>query len=167
MAQARALAPNNPDADGEEGIILAHAGRGKEAEPLLERAREQQPHNENILSALGLVARDDLHDLPRAASLFSEVLAVHTEADEFNASAHNNLGAVYGDQDNYGAAIEQFRLATQIAPDDPEFRMNLATSLAANGRISEARAQAQIAVQLAPHDGGANDLLARLQAANP
>jgi Flp pilus assembly protein TadD len=167
MAQARALAPNNPDADGEEGIILAHAGRGKQAEPLLERAREQQPHNENILSALGLVARDDLHDLPRAASLFSEVLAVHTEADEFNASAHNNLGAVYGDQGNYVAAIEQFRLATQIAPDDPEFHMNLASSLAAAGRFPEARAQAQIAVQLAPNDAGASDLLARLQAANP
>jgi Flp pilus assembly protein TadD len=167
MEQARALAPNNPDADGEEGIILAHAGRGKEAEPLLERAQEQQPHNENILSALGLVARDDLHDLPRAASLFSEVLAVHTEADEFNASAHNNLGAVYGDEENYSAAIEQFRLATQIAPDDPEFHMNLASSLAATGRFSEARAQAQIAVQLAPNDAGANDLLARLQAANP
>jgi Flp pilus assembly protein TadD len=99
--------------------------------------------------------------------LFSEVLAVHTEADEFNASAHNNLGAVYGDQDNYVAAIEQFRLATQIAPDDPEFHMNLASSLAATGRFPEARAQAQIAVQLAPNDAGASDLLARLQAANP
>jgi len=163
LAQARALAPNNPDADGEEGIILAQAGRGKEAEPLLERALEQQPRNENILSALGMIARDDRHDLARAASLFSQAIAVHTEADGFSASAHNNLGVVFGDQDNYPAAIEQFRQATAIDPQDPEFHMNLASSLAATGRISEARAEAETALKMAPNDPTIRDLVARLQ----
>jgi Flp pilus assembly protein TadD len=163
LAQAHALAPDNPDADGEEGIILARQGRGKEAEPLLERAREQQPNNENILSALGLVARE-LHDLPRAESLFRQVLTVHTERDEFNASAHNNLGAVLADENDDAGAIEQFRMATQIAPDDPEFHVNLAGSLANAGRLAEARSQAEIAARLAPNDPAARDLLARVQA---
>jgi protein O-mannosyl-transferase len=167
LAEARALSPNNPDADGEEGIILAHAGRGKEAEPLLEAAHEKQPRNENILNALGIVARDDLRDLPRAAALFTQVLAVHTEADDFSASAHNNLGAVYGDQNNFAAAIEQFRQATAIAPGDPEFHMNLASSLAATGSFPEARAEARIALQLAPNDVAARDLFSRLESTTP
>ena len=167
LAQAREMAPNNPDADGEEGIILAHAGRGKEAEPLLERALAQQPHNENILTALGMIARDDEHDLARAASLFAEVLAVHTEADDFSASAHNNLGVVLGDENNYAAAVEQFRQAATIDPGDAEFHINLASSLAATGRFTEARAEAEAALKLAPSDPAVRDLATRLESANP
>jgi protein O-mannosyl-transferase len=167
LTQSRALAPENPDADGEQGIILAHAGRGKEAEPILERARQKQPLNENILTALGLIARDDLHDLPRAAALFAEVLALHTQSDDFTASTHNNLGAVYDDQNNLPAAIDQFRQATAIAPADPGFHMNLASALAAAGQFPEAREQAKIALQLAPNDPAARDLFTRLQSPNP
>jgi protein O-mannosyl-transferase len=167
LAQAREMAPNNPDADGEEGIILAHAGRGKQAEPLLERALVQQPHNENILTALGMIAREDEHDLPRAASLFSQVLAVHTEADDFSASAHNNLGVVLGDENNYAAAVEQFRQAAAIDPGDPEFHMNLASSLASMGRLREARAEAETALKLAPDNPAVRDLAARIESPNP
>jgi Flp pilus assembly protein TadD len=167
LAQARALAPNNPDADGEEGIILAHAGRGKEAEPLLERALAQQPHNENILTALGMIARDDEHDLPRAASLFAQVIAVHTEEDDFSASAHNNLGVVLGDENNYAAAVEQFRQAAAIDPGDPEFHMNLANSLATTGRLAEARTEAETALKLAPDNPAVRDLATRLESPNP
>ena len=166
LAEALALAPDNPDADGEEGIILAHAGRGREAEPLLERALREQPRNENILTALGLVARDE-HDLARAESMFREVLAVHTETDDFAASAHNNLGVVLGDENNDAAAIEQFRQAAAMDPGDPEFDMNLATSLAAAGRLAEARTEAETAVRLAPGDAAARQLLERLDAAKP
>jgi tetratricopeptide (TPR) repeat protein len=162
LAEGRQLAPVDPDADAEQGMILARAGRGKEAQPLLERALAAQPDNENVLSALGLVARDDLHDLNRAATLFSRALAVHTENDDFSASLHNNLGAVYGDQDNFPSAIEQFRLAVNLFPADPEYHLNLASALAAANRLPEARSEAEAALRIAPSDPAARDLLERL-----
>jgi tetratricopeptide (TPR) repeat protein len=162
LAEARQLAPVDPDADAEQGMILARAGRGKEAQPLLERALAAQPDNENLLSALGLVARDDLHDLNRAATLFSRALAIHTENDDFSASLHNNLGAVYGDQGNFPSAIEQFQLAVKIFPTDPEYHTNLASALAAANRLPEARSEAETALRIAPGDPAARSLLERL-----
>jgi tetratricopeptide (TPR) repeat protein len=162
LAEARQLAPVDADSDAEQGMILARAGRGKEAQPLLERALAAQPDNENVLSALGLVARDDLHDLDRAATLFSRALAVHTENDDFSASLHNNLGAVYGDQGNFPSAIEQFRLAVSLFPTDPEYHLNLASALAAANRFPEARSEAEAALRIAPSDPAARDLIERL-----
>jgi len=166
LAQVQQMAPLDADATGEEGIILARAGRGKEAESLLERSLITQPNNENVLSALGLVARDDLHDLNKAADLFSRVLTIHTEDDDFAASQHNNLGAVYGDQGNFTEAIAQFRRATQIEPADAEYHVNLASALAAQNRFDEARLEAQRALQLVPDNPAAREILERIASRN-
>jgi tetratricopeptide (TPR) repeat protein len=166
LAEARQIAPIDADTTGEEGLILARAGRGKEAEPLLERSLITQVNNENILSALGLIARDDQHDLNKAADLFSRVLAIHTEDDDFAASQHNNLGAVYGDLGDFAQAIAQFRRATQIVPTDPQYHVNLASALAAQNRFDEARSEAQLALHLAPDNSAAREILERLASSN-
>jgi len=162
LAHARSLAPDNPDLEGEEGIILARAGRGREALPLLEQAHREQPRNENVLLALGLIARDELHDPGRAVTFFSQALAIHTQDDEFSASLHNNLGAAYADQNNFFAAIEQFRRAVGIAPLDVEYRVNLASALAASGNYQEATAEAYQARNIAPTDPAVRELLQNL-----
>ena len=166
LAEARQIAPLDADTAGEEGLILARAGRGKEAESLLERSLITQANNENLLSALGLIARDDHHDLNKAADLFSRVLAIHTEDDDFAASQHNNLGAVYGELGDFAQAIAQFRRAAQIVPNDPQYHVNLANALAAQNRFDEARSEAQLALHLAPDNSAAREILERLASSN-
>jgi tetratricopeptide (TPR) repeat protein len=162
LTQARALAPNDPDVAAAEGMILARAGQSGGSEETLTRELSAHPNNENLLAALGLIARDEHHDLKRAAELFSRALAVHPQQDDFNASQHNNLAAVYGDQENYAAAIAELQTAIRILPSDPEFHVNLASALAASGRFGEARAEAEAALRIAPNDPNARDVLERL-----
>jgi len=162
LNDAKQIAGETYDIASEEGILLTQAGRGSEAEPLLRRAQEVQPNNENVLSGLGLVARDVHRDLPGAAAYFQQALAVHPQLDDFNAAQHSNLAGVYLDEDNGTAAVAEARQAVTIAPRDPEYHDALATVLAASGRLAEARTEAQTALQLAPNDPNAREILRRL-----
>jgi Flp pilus assembly protein TadD len=164
IAEAGKIDPDDPNLAAERGMILARAGDGKDAQPLLQQALAEDPNNENALAAMGLVARDTLHDTAQAIALFTRALAVHTAEDDFAASQHNNLGAAYADAGNFPAAIAQMSEAVRILPSDPGFHVNLATAYAASGRFTEARQEAQIATQIAPNDPNVNDLLQKLQA---
>jgi tetratricopeptide (TPR) repeat protein len=164
IAEAGKIDPDDPNLAAERGMILARAGDGKDAQPLLQQALAEDPNNENALAAMGLVARDTLHDTAQAIALFTRALAVHTAEDDCAASQHNNLGAAYADAGNFPAAIAQMSEAVRILPSDPGFHVNLATAYAASGRFTEARQEAQIATQIAPNDPNVNDLLQKLQA---
>lgn len=159
---AAAMDPTDADTDGERGLILLRAGQPAMAAPLLERAAEAEPNNENVLSALGLLARDGSHDPARAVALFQRALAAHAGEDDFAASQHNNLAAAYADLGNWEAAIAQEREAVRILPSDPEFHVNLAGALASSGHVAEARMEAQTALQLSPNDPAAMSLLREL-----
>lgn len=150
LDEVRVAYPESPQVDGEEGLILAQAGRWAQAEAALRRAITIQPNDANLLNALGLVAWQHNHDLGGAAGYFSRALAVHTEPDDFWASLRSNLGAVYGEQRRFSDAITQFQLALQVVPNDPAYLTNLGTAFAAIGRLHEARAQLQAALAIAP-----------------
>jgi Flp pilus assembly protein TadD len=151
LAQVRLADPKDPQVDGEEGLILTQAGRWPEAEAALRKAVAISPNDANVLNALGLITWQRDGHLDEAAAYFSKALDVHTEADDFNASLHSNLGAVYGQQGRFSDAIAQFQKALQIAPDDPEYLTNLATAFRALGRIDDARRALQAALAAAPH----------------
>ena len=162
LTKAAAISPEDADTNGEKGLILARAGDGMSAEPLLEHALATEPDNENVLSALGLIARENLHDPVKAADYFQRALTAHGTEDAFAASQHNNLGTTFGDANNYKVAIEQFREAVRILPTDPEFHINLASSLAAEGQMAEARNEAEAALQIAPNDPAARAVLQQI-----
>lgn len=164
LSQASELAPGDTQTDTEQGLILARAGRWSEAEPLLNKAFVSQPANENVLSALGLMAWQYNHNLNRAVDMFSRALAVHSDQDDFAASLHNNLGAVYGELGDFPSAIDQFRLAIQISPADPEYHTNLASALGAANRYQEARLEAEAALRISPHYPAALAVLQNLGA---
>jgi protein O-mannosyl-transferase len=150
LDEVRAAYPESPQVDGEEGLILAQAGRWTQAEAALRKAVAIQPNDANVLNALGLVAWQHNHDLARAADYFSRALAVHTDTDDFRASLLSNFGAVYGEQGRFSDAIAQFQLALQVVPNDPAYLTNLGTAFAAVGRLNEARAQLHAALAVAP-----------------
>ncbi|HMG88152.1 MAG TPA: tetratricopeptide repeat protein, partial [Terracidiphilus sp.] len=64
-----------------QGLVLLRAGRWHEAEPLLEKALTAEPRNENVLSELGLLEWQQVHDLTKAAEFFHRALAIHTQED--------------------------------------------------------------------------------------
>ena len=150
LAQVRIADPKDPQVDGEEGLILTQAGRWAEAEGALRKAVAINPNDANVLNALGLLAWQQDGHLDQAASYFTKALGVHTEADDFKASLHSNLGAVYGQQGRYSDAIAQFEAAVQITPRDPEYLTNLATAFRAVGRIDDARKALRAALAAAP-----------------
>jgi len=163
LAKATQIDPTDADTDGEKGLILARSGDGLAALPLLQHSLAEEPDNENVLSALGVVTRDNLHDPAKAAGLFERAIAAHGVNDEFAASQHNNLAAAYADLDNYSATIEQLRDAIRILPSDPEFHVNLASALAAQGKMAEAQSEAEAALQIAPNDPAARSVLSAIQ----
>jgi protein O-mannosyl-transferase len=151
LAQVRLANPNDTQVDGEEGLILSQAGRWVEAEAALRKAVAINPNDANVLNALGLIAWQHDGHLDEAAAYFSKALGVHPEADDFNASLHSNLGAVYGQQNRFSDALAQFQIAVQITPADPEYLTNLATALSAIGRIDDARRWLRTAIAAAPN----------------
>ena len=162
LGRARDAAPADPEVDGEQGLVLTRAGRWDEAEKYLRRAVATSPDDVNALNALGIFAQQHSHDLDAAAAYFQRALEVHTEQDEFNASLHSNLGAVYGEQRRYADAIAHFRSAIAIAPADLEYRTNLAMALAANGRYDDARAEIRGTLAMDPNYEPARAVLRQL-----
>lgn len=150
LNEAQQIAPGNFESSNVQGLVLLRAGRWQEAEPLLEKSLAAEPQNENVLSELGLLEWQQVHDLTKAEGFFRRALTIHAQEDDFSASLHSNLGAISADQGKFGTAIEEFGTAARIAPNDPEYHTNLANALAADGRYIEARREAEVALQLAP-----------------
>jgi protein O-mannosyl-transferase len=163
LASARELSPNDPEADTQEGLILARAGRWSEAEPLLYRTIALHPDNENLLSTLGLAAWQHDRNLNKAAEWFSKALAAHPDRDSFSASIHNNLAGVYGEQGDLTSSIAQYKLALEIDPQNPEYHTNLANAYGLSKRYDEARTEAQTALQLDPTNAAAQTVLQNLK----
>jgi protein O-mannosyl-transferase len=163
LSDARAIDPSNPETDAEEGLILVRTSHWAEAEPLLRRTLAAHPENENALSSLGLLTWQYHNDPNKAAELFLRALAVHPEPDPFGASLRNNLGSVYGELGDFNSAVEQFRHAIEIAPQNPEYHTNLANVFGAANRYDEARAEAEIALRIDPANPQARAVLENLK----
>jgi protein O-mannosyl-transferase len=164
LAQVRAADPTDAQVDGEEGLILMQAKRWTEAQAALLRAVAITPDDANVLNALGLLAWQHAGNLDEAAAYFSRALSVHTEADDFNASLHSNLGAIYGEQGRFSDAIAEFKIAIQITPNDPEYLTNLGTAYAAIGRLRDARRELEAAIAAAPDYNPARVALEQIRA---
>ena len=164
LAMVRTADPSDPQVDGEEGLILMQANRWTEAEGALRRAVAITPNDPNVLNALGLLAWQHAGHLDEGAAYFSRALGVHTEADDFNASLHNNLGAIYGQQRRFSDAIAEFTIAVQFTPNDPEYLTNLGTAFAAVGRKSDAQRAFRAALAVAPDYNPARVALEQIRA---
>ena len=162
LGRAREAAPDDPEVDGEQGLILTRAGRRDEAATYLQKAIATSPDDANVLNALGIYAQRRSRRLDQAAGYFQRALEVHPDRDGFRASVHNNLGTVFGEQGQYPDAVEQFKSAITIAPDDLEYRTNLATALAARRRYEEARAELRAVLAIDPNYEAARAVLVQL-----
>ncbi|WP_237479968.1 tetratricopeptide repeat protein [Lichenibacterium dinghuense] len=85
-------------------------------------------------------------DLDGAERLFTRLRDAGLDA----ARARHNLGVIAARRGRYPEAVDLFRSALAIRPDDPEAWTQLALAFAESGTLAEARMAAERAVTLAP-----------------
>jgi Tfp pilus assembly protein PilF len=81
-----------------------------------------------------------------------------------NDVAHNSLGMVLVGMGRLDEAMDQYRKALEIAPDDVDVHNNLGNALISVDRLDEAMAQFRRAVAIDPHDAQAHNNLGSLLA---
>jgi tetratricopeptide (TPR) repeat protein len=143
------------------GIVLGELGRHKEAIPHFEAAIRAKPSWAEAYRNLGdaLLKTDQTAE---AVKTFKEAVAL----DPDNAAGHNGLGAAYEKIGDLDGSIKEFQLATQLNPNDETSRKNLALVLnkksieaQTSGRVEDAIAQLQTAIQLNPTNASLHNSL--------
>ena len=99
------------------------------------------------------------NDPDKAERLLRDALT----ADLYHGPAHNNLGVLYLSQSKLYEAASEFEWARKLMPGHPDPRMNLALTLERAGRIDEALATYDTALEVYPNHLPTIQALARLQ----
>ena len=86
--------------------------------------------------------------LPEALKYARKALA----ADPDSWRVHNLLGAIYTDQKEFGRAIDAFKAAMRLAPNEPMSHSDIAKVYLAQGKYDDALKSVETAVRLAPRD---------------
>ncbi len=98
-------------------------------------------------------------DPQRAEDLLREALT----ADLYHGPAHNNLGVIHLQRGQLYEAANEFEWARKLMPGHPDPRLNLALTLERAGRVDEALAACDSALQVYPGHIASQQQLARLQ----
>ncbi len=85
------------------------------------------------------------------------------EIDSNNATVHNNLGFVYGQQQRWSEAITHLKTALDLKPDMAMAHTNLGQVLVAQGEIEQGLRHLNKAVEIDPRNCQAWDNLARIR----
>lgn len=99
------------------------------------------------------------NDKTKAERLLRDALT----ADLYHGPAHNNLGVLYLSQSKLYEAASEFEWARKLMPGHPDPRMNLALTLERAGRIDEALATYDTALEVYPNHLPTIQALVRLQ----
>ena len=111
-----------------------------------------------VLHKLGEEALDYCRDTDRAIGLFSEAIRIKPVF----ASAYNNIGFVYCRKAEPQMALEHFRNAVKLEPENRLFVMNYGKALVNAGRSNEAAGIYTDYLKLRPDDREINGLLENL-----
>jgi choline-sulfatase len=148
VAFLRAYAENtNPDIDvlTALGMAQAHLGLRDEALATFARAREVDPSNAMVLVNAGtvyLMAGDRV----RARQAFEAALDIDQEV----ARAHNSLGVIAAEEGHVDEAVERWKRAVALDPQDYQTLFNVGTTLRKLGREAEARPYLEAYLKAAP-----------------
>jgi arylsulfatase A-like enzyme/Tfp pilus assembly protein PilF len=127
------------------GVALATIGRSKEALDVFTSARAADPSN-----GLPLVDAATVYlmsgDRDRASAAFTEALKV----DPTMAKAHNGLGVIDAERQDYESALSHWRRAVELDPRDHQTLFNLGDLLIRIGRPTEARTYWERYLAVAP-----------------
>ena len=135
------------------GIALATSARPREALDVLERARRAHPTNTQTLVNIGTVCLMN-GDLVRARQAFEAALDIDPDV----ARAHNSLGVIAAREGRMPEAVERWKRAVALNPQDYQTLFNLGSELWQTGRHAEARPFLEAYLRSAPKALEARDL---------
>lgn len=139
------------------GLVEADSGRVRAGIDGLKQAIALDPQGAYLaqLARLQVIIRADGD---AAATLR---LAERTLPDD--ALSRDTIGCVYARLGDHAASVPHFAHAVRQAPENREFRYNLAAALKFCGRVDEAEAALEALLAQAPHEARAHHLLAGLR----
>ena len=109
-----------------------------------------------VIAAIGITSQRPPFALPngsRAQAAAADSLAKLLDRDSLDVAANVALGNLLYDTGNFGAAVRYYRRGLAARPDQPDVRVDLATSLHQSGHSPEAVAELQEVI--AAHPGHA------------
>jgi Flp pilus assembly protein TadD len=132
------------------GLALLQLKKPKDAVPHLHTATELAPGDEKAWLLLGL-AHDAAEQFPEAIAAWQKGSAAVPKS----ATLKHELGMALLQAGRAADAAKILVDATKLAEQDPELRMDAAYALTTAGKFKEAKAQAELAVALAPDNADA------------
>ena len=114
-----------------------------------------------IFGAMASIYHFHKRMLPEALQYAQKALA----ADASSWRVHNLLGVIYTDKKEFEQAIDAFKAAMRLAPNEPMSHSDLAKVYLAQGRYDEALESANTAIRLAPRDPYFQEQRRQIQAA--
>ena len=123
-------------------------------QPVSESQRSSLIAEERNLEAADLIYADPAE----AERLLREALT----ADIYFGPAHNNLGVLYLEQGKLFEAANEFEWARKLMPGAPDPRMNLALTLEVAGRVTDAIAEYEAALEVSPEHVPTMQAMAKL-----
>jgi Flp pilus assembly protein TadD len=140
-------------ADIEIGQVLENLGRTGDAMKYLTNLADENPKNEDVLSALGNLQRAHDHYV-EAASTYTKAIELSTRPEKANWPLYYFRGIAYEREKNWPLAEADFKHALELFPDQPLVLNYLGYSWVDKGmNLDEAFPMLRRAVELRPTDG--------------
>lgn len=131
------------------GPIYERQERYDEALHTYRRLEELEPNLPAIIfGAMASIYHFHKKMFPEALQYAQKALA----ADANSWRVHNLLGVIYTDTNKLGGAVDAFKSAMQLAPNEPMPHSDLAKVYLAQGRYDQALKSVDAAIHLAPRD---------------
>jgi tetratricopeptide (TPR) repeat protein len=137
--------PRNADAYQLLGVIARQMNRRSLALQLMVAALEINPHHAAALTNHALLLRE-AGDLPAAKTQAEAAV----RADPHYADAHSVLGGILQAERSWIPALEHFRTAVRLQPENPALLNNIATVERRLGHLPAAYAAVTRAIQINP-----------------
>ena len=144
------------------GPIYERQERYDEALHTYQRLEQLEPNLPAIIfGAMASIYHFHKKMLPEALQYAQKAL----EADADSWRVHNLLGAIYTDKREFGGAVDAFKVAMRLAPNQPMPHSDLAKAYLAQGRYDEALESVNTAIRLAPREPYLQEQRRQIQAA--
>lgn len=156
LRTATALSPNNPSRQVEFGKLLVKAGRMDEADQAFKSALKISAKNADMHTAIGEAYLAAGHD-DKAAEAFRGSLTI---AEDLN--VYNRLGIALRRKKRFKEAIQEYRKALVIAPNDEVLYFNIGKALLDDQQREAAIIAFRKALQIDPEFTECVDILKQL-----